>query len=98
MFVLAFEVDLHINESRSLKAKRGVIKAILEGAKHRFSVAAAEVDVDAFEHGGDRDRRRIGRGIVGYCRLTDGGGRSGDERMGSVHREHSNEAGRTRER
>ena len=43
MFVLAFEVDLHINESRSLKAKRGVIKAILEGARHRFSVAAAEV-------------------------------------------------------
>ena len=45
MFVLAFEVDLHINESRSLKAKRGVIKAILEGARHRYSVAAAEVGV-----------------------------------------------------
>src|SRR5258706_6504428 len=43
MFVLAVEVDLHINESRSLKAKRGVIKAILEGARHRYSVAAAEV-------------------------------------------------------
>src|SRR5258706_11448981 len=43
MFVLAFEVDVHINESRSLKAKRGVIKAILEGARHRYSVAAAEV-------------------------------------------------------
>lgn len=43
MFVLALEVDLHINESRSLKAKRSVVKAIVDGARQRFSVAAAEV-------------------------------------------------------
>ena len=43
MFVLALEVDLHINDSRSLKAKRRVVKAIVDGARHRFSVAAAEV-------------------------------------------------------
>jgi uncharacterized protein len=43
MFVLAFEVDLHINESQSLKAKRQVIKSILEGARHRFGVSVAEV-------------------------------------------------------
>jgi uncharacterized protein YlxP (DUF503 family) len=43
MFVLAIEADLHINESRSLKAKRQVIRPIVDGARHRFGVAAAEV-------------------------------------------------------
>jgi uncharacterized protein YlxP (DUF503 family) len=41
--VLAVEADLHINESRSLKAKRQVIRPIVEGARHRFGVSAAEV-------------------------------------------------------
>jgi uncharacterized protein len=44
MFVLALEVDLQIRESRSLKAKRSVIRSIVEGARSRFAVAAAEVD------------------------------------------------------
>jgi uncharacterized protein len=43
VFVLALEVDLHINESQSLKAKRQVIRSIVDGARHRFSVSAAEV-------------------------------------------------------
>ncbi|MDQ1424308.1 MAG: uncharacterized protein QOD72_1806 [Acidimicrobiaceae bacterium] len=43
MFVLTVEADLHINESRSLKAKRQVIRPIVEGARHRFGVSAAEV-------------------------------------------------------
>ncbi len=43
MFVLALEVDLHINESQSLKAKRRVIRSIVDGARHRFAVSAAEV-------------------------------------------------------
>ena len=43
MFVLAVEADLHINQSRSLKAKRQVIRPIVEGARQRFGVAAAEV-------------------------------------------------------
>jgi uncharacterized protein len=43
MFVLAYEVDLHIGASQSLKAKRQVIKSILEGARHRFGVSVAEV-------------------------------------------------------
>jgi len=43
MFVLALEVDLHVNESRSLKAKRQVIKSIVDTARHRFGVSAAEV-------------------------------------------------------
>ena len=36
--------DLHIPESRSLKAKRATIKPIIDGARHRFSVSVAEVD------------------------------------------------------
>ena len=44
MFVGALEIELHIPESRSLKAKRAVVKPIVEGVRHRFSVAAAEVD------------------------------------------------------
>ena len=43
MFVLAFEVDLHINESQSLKDKRQVVRSIVDGARHRFGVSAAEV-------------------------------------------------------
>jgi uncharacterized protein len=37
-------VELHLPESRSLKAKRAVVKPILEGTRRRFMVAAAEVD------------------------------------------------------
>jgi len=43
MFVLALEVDLHIAHARSLKDKRGVIRSIVEGARNRYHVAAAEV-------------------------------------------------------
>lgn len=42
--MLALSVDLHIPECRSLKAKRAVVKPILEGARRRYGVAAAEVD------------------------------------------------------
>lgn len=44
MFVLALSIDVHIGESRSLKAKRAVVKPIVEGARRRYRVAAAEVD------------------------------------------------------
>jgi hypothetical protein len=37
-------IDLHVPEARSLKAKRAAIRPIVEGLRHRFSVAAAEVD------------------------------------------------------
>ena len=43
MHLLALEVDLHIGDARSLKAKRSVVKSIVEGARHRYGVAAAEV-------------------------------------------------------
>jgi uncharacterized protein YlxP (DUF503 family) len=37
-------IDLHIPEARSLKAKRAVVKPIVEGLRRRFRVAVAEVD------------------------------------------------------
>jgi uncharacterized protein YlxP (DUF503 family) len=43
VFVLAYEVDLHVAESRSLKAKRQVVKSLVDGARRRYGVAAAEV-------------------------------------------------------
>lgn len=36
--------DLHLPACHSLKEKRAVIKPILDGARHRYSVAASEVD------------------------------------------------------
>jgi uncharacterized protein YlxP (DUF503 family) len=38
------QFDLHIPESRSLKAKRAVVRPIVEGVRHRFAVSVAEVD------------------------------------------------------
>ena len=53
MLVLALAVDLHINESRSLKAKRQVVKSIVETSRQRFNVAAAEVDhIDLWQRAG----------------------------------------------
>ena len=44
MHVAALSIDLHIPEARSLKAKRSVVKPIVEGLRRRFHVAVAEVD------------------------------------------------------
>ena len=43
MHVCALSMDLHLPASRSLKAKRAVVKPIVEGCRSRFGVAAAEV-------------------------------------------------------
>lgn len=43
MHVCALVVELHIADSGSLKAKRTVIKHLVETSKVRFGVAAAEV-------------------------------------------------------
>ena len=42
MHLAAVELDLHIPNCHSLKEKRGVLKSILNGARNRFEVAAAE--------------------------------------------------------
>ena len=44
MFVLALEVEAHLPQARSLKDKRQVIRAVLDAARARYSVAAAEVE------------------------------------------------------
>jgi uncharacterized protein YlxP (DUF503 family) len=43
MFVLSLAVDLHLPAAQSLKDKRMVVRSIVDGARHRFRVAAAEV-------------------------------------------------------
>ena len=42
MHVAALELDLRIRDSHSLKDKRAVLQSILNGARKRFDVAAAE--------------------------------------------------------
>jgi len=43
MHVGALAFDLHLPEVHSLKEKRAVIRPILDGARNRYRVAAAEV-------------------------------------------------------
>jgi uncharacterized protein len=60
MFVLALEAQLHMNACHSLKEKRAVIRPIVDGARHRFGVASAEVDFqDTWQ------RSSLGFAIVG---------------------------------
>jgi uncharacterized protein YlxP (DUF503 family) len=54
------EVDLHLPHCRSLKEKRATIRPIVDGARHRYRVAAAEVaDQDRWQ------RARLGFAAVG---------------------------------
>lgn len=60
MYVLALDIDLHLPDCRSLKAKRAVLRPVVEGARRRFAVAVAEV--------GENDRwqrARVGVAAVG---------------------------------
>ncbi|HTX63091.1 MAG TPA: DUF503 domain-containing protein [Acidimicrobiales bacterium] len=43
MHVAALEVTLRIPQSNSLKAKRSVVRHLVEAARHRFGVSACEV-------------------------------------------------------
>jgi uncharacterized protein YlxP (DUF503 family) len=51
--------DLHVPESRSLKAKRAAIRPIVDGLRHRFPVSVAEVD-----HQNRWQRAAIGVAVV----------------------------------
>jgi uncharacterized protein len=44
VFVAALAVELHLPDVHSLKQKRAIVKPVLEGARHRHHVSAAEVD------------------------------------------------------
>jgi uncharacterized protein YlxP (DUF503 family) len=43
VFVLVYEVELHVGAAQSLKDKRQVLKSILEGARRRYGVSASEI-------------------------------------------------------
>ena len=43
MILGAAVIDIHVHESRSLKAKRGVVRAITQRVRNRFNLAVAEV-------------------------------------------------------
>jgi len=43
MHVCALEMELHLAESGSLKAKRAVVRHLIEAARHRYGVSASEV-------------------------------------------------------
>lgn len=68
MHVAALELDLHVPAARSLKAKRAVVKPIVETVRRRFSVAVAEVD-----HHDQWQRAGIGVAVVATTpgRVTD---------------------------
>jgi uncharacterized protein YlxP (DUF503 family) len=44
MHVGILQVVLHVPDAQSLKDKRRIVKGLLDRARQRFSVAAAEVD------------------------------------------------------
>ncbi len=69
MFVAVLRLVLHLPGCRSLKEKRSVLRPVLEAARGRFDVSAAEVGAqDA------RDRAVLGFAVV-----------SGSERGARVH-------------
>ena len=43
MHAAVLELDLHLPEPRSLKAKRAVVKPVIEGCRRRFGVSVAEI-------------------------------------------------------
>jgi hypothetical protein len=49
----ATRFDLHIPQSRSLKAKRAAIRPIVDGLRHRFRISVAEIDhLDQWQRAG----------------------------------------------
>lgn len=59
MHVAALLIELRFTHVHSLKEKRSVVKPIIEGARKRYNVAAAEV-----AHQDHRQRTAIGVSVV----------------------------------
>ncbi|MGA2036743.1 MAG: DUF503 domain-containing protein [Acidimicrobiales bacterium] len=59
MYVGALEMELHLADSGSLKAKRSVVRHVVETARRRFGVSASEVS-----HHDRRQRAGIGFSVV----------------------------------
>ena len=60
MHAAAVSFDLHVSQSRSLKAKRAAIRPIVDGLRHRFPVSVAEID-----HQDQWQRAAIGVAVIG---------------------------------
>ncbi len=43
MYVCALEIEIHVPSTRSLKAKRSVVRHLIEASRQRFGVSASEV-------------------------------------------------------
>jgi len=43
MYVGALEIEIHLPAARSLKAKRSVVRHLVEASRQRFGVSASEV-------------------------------------------------------
>ena len=59
MHAAAVSFELHVPQSRSLKAKRAAVRPIVDGLRHRFKVSVAEVD-----HQDQWQRATIGVAVV----------------------------------
>lgn len=60
MHVGVLEVRLHVPDAGSLKEKRQVVKSLLDRARQRFGVAAAEI--------GENDKHRIA--VLGFASVS----------------------------
>ncbi len=60
MHVGVLQVRLHVPEANSLKEKRQIVKSILDRARNRFGVAAAEI--------GENDVHRIA--VLGFASVS----------------------------
>lgn len=60
MYAAVLRVELLARQCRSLKEKRAVVRPIVDGARNRFHVAAAEVD-----HQNSHQRAALGFSAVG---------------------------------
>jgi len=59
VFVLVYDVELLVPASQSLKDKRQVVRALLDGARRRYGVSASEI---AFQD--QWQRARLGFAVV----------------------------------
>lgn len=59
MHAAVLRFDLHIPQSRSLKAKRAAVRPIVEGVRHRFRVSVAETG-----HQDQWQRAEVGVAVV----------------------------------
>jgi uncharacterized protein YlxP (DUF503 family) len=65
---VALEMELHLPDSGSLKEKRSVVRHLLDVARRRFGVSAAEV--------GHNDLRQ--RALLGFAVVAPSAGRADD--------------------